>query len=1186
VSVDPPDGRPEPVRLGPFSLHDVLGRGGMGEVWRGRHLGCDLEVAVKVLGLHRADRPDLIAAFRNEVRAVAALDHPSIVHVIDYGEVTVDAQRATRGQLVAGSPWLAMELARAGSLHSWVDGSRPPLSWFELRAMLLRILDALAHAHARGLLHLDIKPANLLLCGPEDARPGLKLSDFGLARRYEADPEGPTEHDGDAAAGTPLYMAPEQIESQQRDFGPWTDLYSLGCVAAHLATGHPPFGGGDVFAIAFSHLTGRRRLHTPLMTVPKGFEDWLDRLLVREPTARYQRAADAAWALSQLPDPVDPTVDVGATTTAFVVLDDDTAPLELGSMSTLAGWDQPTLRALPPIRSGTSPERVAASRVDVPPMPADWRRPELPDAPPNLVGAGLGLFGLRCVPVVDRESERDLLWSALGQVAATGQPRWVLLEGPAGCGKSHLAAWLCERADELGAAHVLRAVHNPVPGRGDGLGPMLARHLRCEGLDVEEVRARLEADARPEAGEGASAPEALLEILAPESPPRHVFERPEERFVAIRELLEGLALDRPVVVWMEDLHQGLDSAMFADWLCSTGSPRPTPLLLLGTVRSEALAEREAERRLLEAARKGARVDALPVGPLDEEDRPAMVRALLGLEPRLAAEVVRRFGGNPLFAVQLVGNLVEQDRLEVSPFGYRLREGTALRLPPGLGDVWIARLDRALEGRSEREVRALQFAAILGQDVDPGEWWELCARGGADPSAALLDHVLDARLAVCGAGGPARGWSFVHGMLREALEEQLRREDRARWVHLQAAEMLRGRGAPPGRLGRHLLLGGAFDEAASALLKAASLQREQTDFRRSVASLDLWEQAMKALDAPVDDPRWFDGQLLRTGVERSLADLPGSLRRASLAKAAAGAGGDLGGLGWAMVEEARTRVNMGDYDLADGLLDQAVPLVERAGHRVGRATAHRIRGLVHLSRGELAAARAEFGAGVERFDELGDPRKAGYCLIAIAQAHKQAGERSQSLDCLRRAHGIFDRIGYRLGLGECSNGLGELLRLQGELAEAEVHYAEALRLWEAVGSIDVPVVRANLGLVRSARGDFPGARRAFEAARRTFGADGRADLEAAICVIMLVPLGASRQWAEFDRLLERGRELLESTGFVYVDVAREAERAGGLALAREAPERARQVWTIAKGQWEGLSRQEDADRVARLLAGIG
>src|SRR5690606_33066484 len=147
------------------------------------------------------------------------------------------------------------------------------MAWSRLRALLLELLDGLAHAHARGVVHRDLKPANILIALPADGRPGLKLTDFGIARAL-----GATDANQDGlVSGTPHYMAPEQILNELRDQGPWTDLYSLGCLAYQFATGQRIFNGTG-------HEVLRAQVHAyppPVEGphVPPGFQRWLERML-------------------------------------------------------------------------------------------------------------------------------------------------------------------------------------------------------------------------------------------------------------------------------------------------------------------------------------------------------------------------------------------------------------------------------------------------------------------------------------------------------------------------------------------------------------------------------------------------------------------------------------------------------------------------------------------------------------------------------------------------------------------------------------------------------------------------------------------------------------------------------------------------------------------------------------------
>ena len=1149
------------VRLGDFRLGEILGRGGMGVVFHAVHEPTGFPVAIKGITRAAARDGDVRAALESEVRAVASLDHPAIVSVLEHGVVDRAAAAASGGALGAGSPWLAMELATGGSLQPWAHASRPPLSWAELRALLLRLLDALSHAHARGVLHLDLKPANILLGGEGDARPGLKLVDFGLARSIEPDPRETAETDRNDAAGTPLYMAPEQFEGLGREFGPWTDLYALGGVAWSLATGAPSVAGDDIFALAFAHMRGDRRRFEPRAPVPTEFVDWLQDLLARRPEQRYRCAADAALALAALPDPpeggfrpaLEPTLEWGGGTTT------------LGSLYV----SQPTL---PPRAGGAFVPRTG--RFPTPPVPGDWRVEERPRPLPQLVGAGLALFGLREQPVVGRAEERDLLWAALRQVHAQGQPRLVLLKGGAGSGKSRLASWLCRRAQEVGAAAPLRATHSPTLGADDGLGPMLARAFSCVGLEHGEVADRL-ASALP-----SSLPiDALAEIIAPSAEPVSVFETPQQRWVVVAAALRELASDRPLVLWLDDLQWGLQATRFAAWLARTD----LGVLVVGTWRDDDDVQEEARRLLDELAVLDA-ADTVDVGPLGPKHGLALVHALLDLEPVLARDVAERTAGNPLFSVQLVGDWVQRGVLESTARGFRLRSGAADGLPPSLAAVWQRRVDRLLEGRSDAEVHALELAATLGPTVHSGEWTALCGRCGADPWGTLLDALLAAGLAHPSDRGPRGSWSFAHGLLREAIEGRSEELGRRASNHRACASMLRERGAGPARLGPHLLAGAAWSEAASALLEAATRHQAASDFPQARAALSGWLRAQELAELPDSDPGWRAGLLALASVERASGFLERAEHFAERALVGAQARGDALGEALVAAELGRIRMNQGEYDQAVDLVEGAMAVLDGTEEVVACSDALRTLAIVHMARGHWEPAVAAFARALSKFEGVGATIKAGFCRVGLAQIARHQGRLGDAAEQLRTAQESFAAIGYRMGSAECANGLGELSRLSGDLNSAEAAYRRALALYQELGSIDVPVAQANLGLIQSARGDWAGARTSLDAARRTLALEKRRDLEAACCAALMAPAAAARDAEAFDRYLGRALDLIDRTGFVYSDVAQEAERAGQLWTERGDQRRARQAYQLALAQWEGLQRQEDAARVRSKLEG--
>ena len=339
------------IPLGAFRLSGRLDQGVMGQVWHAVHAETGTPVAIKLI---RENRPDLAEPFLDEVRAVARLDHPNVITVLDCGRVDAAATGASGGKLPLGSPWMAMEYCSGGSLQA-----HPPASWTDLRETLTELLGALSFAHARGVLHRDLAPANVLIALDTDLRPGRKLTDFGLSTPLAHAEPG-------VVVGTPAYLAPEQLRGELGPQGPWTDLYQFGCLAWALSTGSPPFGSDRPPAVlALAHLEVDPPAFKPRFTVPKGLEAWIRALLVKDPQRRIQHAADA-----------------------------------LATLAALAG-------------GVSSPRRTHP----------DWRSERVARIPLRLLDAGLGLHALRTVPMVGRTEERDRLWAALAEVNQAWAPR-------------------------------------------------------------------------------------------------------------------------------------------------------------------------------------------------------------------------------------------------------------------------------------------------------------------------------------------------------------------------------------------------------------------------------------------------------------------------------------------------------------------------------------------------------------------------------------------------------------------------------------------------------------------------------------------------------------------------------------------------------------------------------------------
>ncbi len=1177
--------------LGPFELDRPIGRGGMGEVWSGRHVEQDVAVAIKVMTSQHAHNPTFARAFLDEVRAVAGLSHPGIVMLFDHGVVGSEAALSAGGRLKAGSPYLVMELCSQGSL----DHLGRSLTWFELKGVLLSLLEALGHAHARGVVHRDIKPANVLMGSDTPSRPGLKLTDFGIAHAMRnQERAGSTEQ----SMGTPQYMAPEQFEGLWRDYGPWTDLYAMGCLAWEMACGAPVYDGSNFWEIAFKHIRADLPAFKPIIPVPEGFDGWLAGMMAKAPQARFSMAAHASHALERLGDPDAVEVDLMAPQTRSGRWIVDLAPMSTptrmearadtlpgaasGPGSTLV--DGETLETGPVEGVALAPTVAVEGLGDWarPKLPESWRRSDAPGLGMQLVGAGLGLYGLRTIPLAGREAERDRIWSALREVDESRRARLMFVRGATGAGASRLVEWICERAHEVGGAAQLKATHGPRSDATEGLSRMVSAHLRCLGLESRvEIQARIERLLRARGLDDSYEWHALTELLAPAQEHGEAVVRlgtPASRYVLIARLLEREALERPVIVWLDDVQWGADALAFADFVLERQRRLARPILMLATLQEEALAECPEEAAQIEALARRPGVEELVVGPLALRDRASLVRGLLGLGGELAQRVEERTAGNPLFAIQLVGDWVQRGVLEVGPTGFVLAAGERARLPDSLHQVWADRLERLLEGQPPEAALALELAAALGHHVDQGEWQEACRRLGVptpDLGATLLPH----RLVEAFAGG----WSFTQTMLRESLEHGAREAGRWRRLNLACAQTLADQPSPPrDRLGAHLLEAGDPAAAFEHLGHAVQARLDASDYRAASALLRLQEQAVEALDPAPGDPR-----VARIWTQR-----------------------------------ARIHVQRGTPADAVTWATQALEVAERHHHPDARAEALLCLAHAHRGQGGLDAAHDLTLQAMRAFEEIGDARGLSGCLRALGQMRGNRDSREQRIawfeqalqicrsqddqvgaaDCLRglsqhvqslgdidrsallnaMAMEMFEALGNQLGLAHCLNASAEIARYRGDLDGAEADYRRALELYEAVGAGATTLPQLNLGLVLLARGRYGESRRLFEAVRVVLEESGRKVFLGAVHANILPTTAAARDWAAWDRHHEAALTLLAETNLSDPDIAWPAQLAG--ALAREAGEhqRARGAFELALGQWRALGNQDKVEAVEAEL----
>ncbi|WP_263638129.1 serine/threonine-protein kinase [Streptomyces sp. CoT10] len=258
---------------GRYQFEELLGRGGMGEVWRARDEVLGRPVAVKLLLAGGVD-PTAAARFHQEAQTTARLSHPNVVAVYDFGQAD-------------GRLYLVMEMVQGHSLAEQL-ASGGPLTPREVAAIGSQTASGLAAAHRQGIIHRDIKPANLLLV-PDGT---VKVVDFGIARL--ADDTAAALTSAGMIVGTVSCLAPERVLG--KDAGPASDMYALGCVLYELLVGHPPFRADTPTALLYQHVQeSPLPPHSVGVELPVELEQLVLSLLAKEPENRPDAEGVADW---------------------------------------------------------------------------------------------------------------------------------------------------------------------------------------------------------------------------------------------------------------------------------------------------------------------------------------------------------------------------------------------------------------------------------------------------------------------------------------------------------------------------------------------------------------------------------------------------------------------------------------------------------------------------------------------------------------------------------------------------------------------------------------------------------------------------------------------------------------------------------------------------------------------------
>lgn len=1198
-----------PVEIGAFTIEELLGAGGMGAVYRGTHRETGTTVAVKVV--HQPTDPEHRRRFHAEVQSHARLIHPGVVYLFEYGTVDEQTAAASGDVLNEGWPYVAMEFAERGTVRDLM-----PLSdWEDVYDLVIQLLDALAYAHARGVVHRDLKPENLLVFEAEPAARvdrRIKLADFGIAHAFGE------EETRDTAAlsspiGTPQYMAPEQFEGAWRHYGPWTDLYGIGCMVWELVCGRPPFAerGLNFVEISLLHGEAERPPLEPEFPVPRGLEAWIRRCMAVAPRARFRRAADALWNLPRrvssarrgagadfdVPDRTDGDRAAATGSGASTRLPTFETTVVLETTEDREAETIPDGSDGPAPSGSTGASEAVETHMGRPPTPKSWRRERAVPLPAQIVGAGAGLFGLREPPFVDRDRERDRIWRALCRVEAEQRPRVVLIVGDSGCGKSRLVEWMLARGHELGATHTVRTAHTPGGrGLGEGVPGMVRRLVRGQKLERGEFYEHLLDELPPLAGRSVDVEadaRALTELVFPTDRdadavdgPRYQYASADQKCAVTARLLHRYSRDRPAFVWLDDAQWGDLSLTFAGHLLGAAFDQP-PVLVAATLRSDVIAERDALADRVEQLAASERCIRIDLDPLSPEDHRAFVEQMLPLEEELADRLADRTEGNPLFATQLLGDVVEQRRLEVTDEGFRLPEGVQLDVPDTIHELWMRRLGRlvdALEaGPAERVWEILERTAALGREVDAREWRPLCQRAGFDRPDELRDELLDRGLAE----RTDEGWSFTHGLLVESLRDRAR--DGGRWQeHSRAcAQLLEGLYADRPRrislrLADYYVEAGIYEAALEPLRSAVKGANRSGDVRRALRILEQREAILDEIGADENDPRRLENAIEVEGFEGARGAEPEA--RAERLEQLAAEAEEIGRsdlASEAVLAAGGCAREAGALDEAYGCFDRGADHARRAEDPILQARAAMQLGWLEQIRGNLEASESYLEEGRDHARRAGSPYWEVYVQYGLAFLVLARGETDRARALFEKVLDCSEREGYRELGAECLNGLGDLARFAGDAERARAYYRQKRdRAREMSRPPEVATALLNLVQVELMDGRYDEAAELLSDAEQGFRETGRTEKHPdMVRIARLVLAAGTGDFTSYDELWSRYEEGWPEEARLVRDHPWLLELAGDRAREAGFGDRADDAWRVAGALWERLGDEVAVERIA-------
>ena len=626
-----------------------------------------------------------------------------------------------------------------------------------------------------------------------------------------------------------------------------------------------------------------------------------------------------------------------------------------------------------------------------------------------------------------------------------------------------------------------------------------------------------------------------------------------------------------MILWIDDAQWGEDALGF----CAHALEQlRCPLLIVLTARDDALAQRPETARRLDALAAHPQQPLAAAGPLDDAQHRQLVEALLGLDAQLAEAIARHTRGNPLFAVQLVGSLVERGQLRVSARGFELA-GELPAIPDDLHQVWVERTAHALAplGAPLETVhwRALELAACLGQEVALPQWRAALAHEGLAPSPQLLEQLRGGHLIL---GDPQEDGelAFVHAMLRESLERRARERGAHHSAHRTCAHVLAeiSRRDPRAlaRLGHHLTEAGEPERALAPLARGAWWSMETDDLARAEALLARRAELLEQLQIGPDHPARLTELILRGWIHARSARAERAVELAERVERHARAQGHDRLIG----EALRLRAKLArPHSLPEStaLFEQALVPLARAGAQRSLGKAKLGLGWNRGRSGDADEGLAVIDEAIEDFDRAQSAYWQMVALRAKGYLLSQSGRLDQARACAALAHREAEALAIPSEISSCHTTLGECARAQGDYEQARRHYERADQLDEGGDAINPLIHSFNMAMVELGSGQLEAAEARLEDLFARWGAVTQAQLAALLLAARVACHGARGRWGDFDRELDHLRRELEASRLIDRDITWLLERAAAAAEDAGHPERALRARALGHEQ-EGTS----------------